>query len=510
MKHALLTLVMLLSALVLTAQTGTLHDLSAKDLNRLEKAVELMDNGMPETAIDIIETLVKVYPDNYDIMYELGYAYNVTGDYDKLLKLCNQLKKHPRANFQVYQMEGNTLDYMGKRKEAIEAYNEGLKRFPDAGMLYVEQAIISEHEQDYDQAVMLYEKAIEVEPDLASPYYHLAKLYAMSTEPVWALLYGEVACLLEPGSNRSNEMSKLMYDIYQDHIQIDNEQGTINTTLTETHTININQDTSIVKIPLPLGYEVAMLRSLAGVTSLDLKNLVEVKRRFTEEFHEMYKDYYDVPILDFDYKVFKNGYWEPYCMWLLQKGDEKAYEKWLENDSASAAMDAFITWYNQDTFKPTKERPTLRTQVYLKDRLNIPPFEEIGDADGCRKHKLDAQRLARWVLEQPFDTTSTLKLKVNAFIITWATNSDEVSLTLRDSPVGTSPCGVMATICALIDYAITNNVKDPGEEGFRYAVKTAIAYMERNGEELSEEAKSFLNMTSEQQNQLLHQYYIKN
>ncbi len=80
MKHALLTLVMLLSALVLTAQTGTLHDLSAKDLNRLEKAVELMDNGMPETAIDIIETLVKVYPDNYDIMYELGYAYNVTGE----------------------------------------------------------------------------------------------------------------------------------------------------------------------------------------------------------------------------------------------------------------------------------------------------------------------------------------------------------------------------------------------------------------------------------------------
>ena len=483
MKHTLLTLVMLLSALVLTAQTGTLQDLSAKDRTRLEKAVELMDNGMPETAIDIIETLIKVYPDNYDIMYELGYAYNVTGDYDKLLKLCNQLKKHPMANFQVYQMEGNTLDYMGKRKEAIKAYNEGLKRFPDAGMLYVEQAIISEHEQDYDQAVMLYEKAIEVEPDLASPYYHLAKLYAMSTEPVWALLYGEVARLLEPSNNRSNEMSKLMYDIYQDHIQFDNEQGTINSTLTETHTINVNQDTSVVEIPLPLGYEMAMLRSLAGATSLDLKNLVEVKRRFTEEFHEMYKDYYDVPILDFDYKVFKNGYWEPYCMWLLQKGDEKAYEQWLENDSATAA---------------------------LKDRLNIPPFEEIGDADGCRKHKLDAQRLARWVLEQPFDTTSTLKLKVNAYIITWATNSDEVSLTLRDSPVGTSPCGVMATICALIDYAITNNVKDPGEEGFRYAVKTAIAYMERNGEELSEEAKSFLNMTSEQQDQLLHQYYIRN
>ena len=346
MKHTLLTLVMLLSALVLTAQTGTLQDLSAKDRTRLEKAVELMDNGMPETAIDIIETLIKVYPDNYDIMYELGYAYNVTGDYDKLLKLCNQLKKHPMANFQVYQMEGNTLDYMGKRKEAIKAYNEGLKRFPDAGLLYVEQAIISEHEQNYDQAVMLYEKAIEVEPDLASPYYHLAKLYAMSTEPVWALLYGEVARLLEPSNNRSNEMSKLMYDIYQDHIQFDNEQGTINSTLTETHTINVNQDTSVVEIPLPLGYEMAMLRSLAGVTSLDLKNLVEVKRRFTEEFHEMYKDYYDVPILDFDYKVFKNGYWEPYCMWLLQKGDEKAYEQWLENDSASAAMDAFITWSN--------------------------------------------------------------------------------------------------------------------------------------------------------------------
>lgn len=501
---------MLLSAMMMTAQTGTLKDLSAKDLTRLEKAVELMDNGMPETAIEIIETLIKTYPDNYDIMYELGYAYNVTKDYDKLLKLCKQLKKHPRANFQIYQMEGNTLDYMGKREEAIKAYNEGLKKFPDAGLLYVEQAIISEHEQDYDKAVQLYEKAIEVEPDLASPYYHLAKLYAMSTEPVWALVYGEVACLLEPGSNRSNEMSKLMYDIYQERILIDNEQGTIKSMLTESNTININKDTSVVEIPLPLGYEAAMLRSLPGTTSLDLKSLVEVKRRFTEEFHEMYKDYYDLSILDFDYKVLKNGYWEPYCMWLLQMGDEKAYELWLESDSASAAMDAFVTWYNQDIFKPTKEKPTLRTKVYRQDNLDMPPIEEIGDAKGCRKHRLDAQRLARWMLEQPFDTTSTLQKRVNAFIVVWGTNSDEVTLTLRDSPVGHSPCSVMATIYALIDYAITNDVKDPGEEGFRYAVKTAIAYMYRNGEELSEEAKSFLNMTPEQQDQVLHQYYIKN
>lgn len=510
MKHYLFALVMLLSAMTLTAQTGTLKDLSAKDVTRLEKAIGLMDNGMPETAIDIIESLLRTYPDNYDVLYELGYAYSVTKDYDKLLELCKQLKKHPMANFQVYQMEGNTLDYMGKRKEAIKAYNEGLKKFPDAGLLYVEQAIISEHEQDYDQAVLLYEKAIEVEPSLASPYYHLAKLYSMSTEPVWALVYGQVACLLEPGTNRSIEMSKLMYDIYQDHIQIDNEQGTIKSTLTETHTININQDTSVIEIPLPLGYEAAMLRSLAGTTSLDLKNLVEVKRRFIEEFHRMYKDYYDVSILNFDYKVLKSGYWEPYCMWLLQSGDEEAFGQWLESDSASAAMEAFVDWYNQDIFKPTKEKPTLRTKVYLQDNLNIPPFEEIADAKGCREHKADAQRLARWILEQPFDTTSTMKKKVNAFVIAWGSVSDEVSLTLRDSPVGSSPCGVMATICALLDYAITNNVKDPGEEGFRYAVKTAIAYMERNGEDLSEEAKSFLNMTSEQQDQLLHQYYIKN
>ena len=169
MKHYILSLVMLLSAMTLTAQTGTLNDLSAKDVTRLEKAIGLMDNGMPETAIDIIESLLRTYPDNYDVLYELGYAYSVTKDYDKLLKLCEQLKKHPMANFQVYQMEGNTLDYMGKRKEAIKAYNEGLKKFPDAGLLYVEQAIISEHEQDYEQAVLLYEKAIEVEPSLASP-----------------------------------------------------------------------------------------------------------------------------------------------------------------------------------------------------------------------------------------------------------------------------------------------------------------------------------------------------
>ena len=154
MKQLLMTLLIALTAvLALSAQTGTAQDLGDIDRERMANAIQLMDNGQVDKAIQIIQDLDKMYPDNYDVLYELGYAYNLKKDYDSLLKLCKRLKKHPRANFQIYQMMGNTLDYMGKRKEAIKAYQEGLKRFPDAGLLYVEQAIISEHEQDYDKAV---------------------------------------------------------------------------------------------------------------------------------------------------------------------------------------------------------------------------------------------------------------------------------------------------------------------------------------------------------------------
>lgn len=124
----LLLLLILAATVVLTSPAQTdRKDMSEAAVARLDKAVTLMDNGMAETALEILENLDKEYPNNYTVLYEMCYAHSVMGNLKRVVELCKRLEKHPAADFQVYHMEGNALDNMGKRKEAIKIYNRGLE-----------------------------------------------------------------------------------------------------------------------------------------------------------------------------------------------------------------------------------------------------------------------------------------------------------------------------------------------------------------------------------------------
>ena len=142
-KTLLLSMIALLAVLTGMAQT-TAADLSESARTRLDKAITLMDTGMAQTAIEILSNLDKEYPDNYNVLYEMCYAYWVSGEKKKALDILKRLESHPAATFMVYHLEGNCLDDMGKSKEAIKAYNRGLERFPNAPLLYVEQGRIAQ------------------------------------------------------------------------------------------------------------------------------------------------------------------------------------------------------------------------------------------------------------------------------------------------------------------------------------------------------------------------------
>ena len=513
MKKRLIILVSLLAAVMaVCAQSIDEVDFSEIDSQRFENAIQMMDNGAADKAIEILLALDKTYPDNYVILYELGYAYSITKEYTKLLKICDRLKNHPEANFQVYQMIGNTLDYMGKRKDAIKAYNEGLKKFPNAGMLYVEQAIIYEHEQDYNQAVALYDKAIEVEPTLDSPYYHLAKLFSMSTEPVWAIIYGETAMIIGVNSDRSKELSKLIYDTYKDNIHISDNGKTIHTTLTEMNTIDMSADSSVVRIPLPIAFEIELQKSMVHLNdTIDLPTLIEIRKGFIEQLYSDMNGYYDIPILDFQRKVLDNGHWEAYNMWLLMEGDLDYFDEWTRQESSTTKLRAFADWFGKTytEIMPTL-RPTSRSKIFLAENLNIPNLDEVSDAKGCHEHNADALRLAQWLFEQPTDSTNRALKHVQQFMIIWATNSDEVAIEIRPSAVlGSSPEGTVYTIFALIEYALNNKVKNPGEEGYCYAVKRVLNFLDKNRQRLplDDTVERYLQMSPEELDRQLHDDY---
>ena len=509
-KRLVLLLCALVGVLAVSAQTTSEVDLSDIDNQRIANAIQMMDNGRADKAIEILKELDKAYPDNYDILYELCYAYTVNQQFDEVLKLCKRLIKHPKANFQVYQMMGNTLDYMGKRKDAIKTYQDGLKKYPNAGLLYVEQAIISEQEEDYDKAVQLYEKALEVEPTLASSYFHLAKLFSMSTEPVWAIVYGEAACLLNVGDQRREMLGQLIYGLYQQNISISDNGNSIHTTMTKENTIDISPDSSIVRIPLPIAYEMSLLKSLAtNKGPIDLPNLINIRQGLIEHLYKDFNGYYDVSILDYQRRILENGHWEAYNMWLMEDADPESFIKWTREDSAKDKMEAFAEWYDENPFEPTQTSPTLRTKVFLTENLNLPPMETLATAEGCRQCSADALRLAKWLFEHPADTTNHTRKQIQQFLIIWATNSDNVSIEIRPSAVLGTVEGTVYSIYALIEYALDNNVKYPGEEGYCYAVKRVLDYLDKNRTylQLNDTIERYLQMSPEELDRQLHDDY---
>ena len=86
---------------------------------------------------------------------------------------------------------GNAQDALGNPEAATKTYDEGLKRFPNSGSLYLEKGNIHLLHKRYAEAAECYTRGVEVQPDFASNYYRLAKLLAGSTEPLWAIVYAE-------------------------------------------------------------------------------------------------------------------------------------------------------------------------------------------------------------------------------------------------------------------------------------------------------------------------------
>ena len=515
MKKALLSFIALVAVFTGLAQT-TSADLSESARTRLEKAITLMDTGMAETAIEILSNLDKEYPNNYNVLYEMCYAYYVLGEKKKALEILKRLEDHPAATFMVYHLEGNCLDELGKTKEAIKAYNRGLERFPDAALLYVEQGRIAQKKEDYNQAVELFEKAIETDPRHPSAYYCLAMLYADSYEPFWAIMYGEAARLLcftyDNYAKWSEQMSELIYLLYKEHIDITNDGDStrIHTTFTKMNEISVSKDSSQVFMPLPMAFEMEMAGALKPEKEITLQSLIDVRGRFIDSFYERFNDYYDVSILDFQRQVRESGHWQAYNMFLLTHGDMDAYKQWRDTDpTADEQLGAFARWYDQHPFTPSTEHPTLRPKAYRLINLGIPARENVMNAQDCRKHSADALRLSRWWLDQPLDTNSYIQDQVQRFLVNWCINSDEITIEMRDCSVIESREGMMAMMFAMIEYGLEHKVKNPGEEGFAYAFKRALTYLDKNRAviDVPERAEECLKMTPAQLDQRIHEEY---
>jgi tetratricopeptide (TPR) repeat protein len=349
-RQIILLTLFILSLNSVHAQSSDVDKARAK----YDKAIYQMDNGNPDEAIALLKDAKKLDPANaYEYDYETGYAYFIKKDYPTAIKMFEKVVKYPEVTSRAYQMLGNIYDISGNSKKAVSTYDEGLKKFPKAGNLYLEKGMLFMIQKDYNNAIANFEKGIEVDPAYSTNYYRAAQIYLGSKDKVWGMIYGEIFLNLERNSKRTVEISKLMYKTYFNNITITSDTSAKVTFASNTISIDIN-NFKVEDFKLPYGlmvYEPTLLIAikLDSTKTIDYNSLNPIRTRFADIYASKDAEKYPNVLFEYQKKILDAGHMEAYNYWVLTRGNSEAFSDWeMENTEKS---DKFIEWFANNPLK---------------------------------------------------------------------------------------------------------------------------------------------------------------
>jgi tetratricopeptide (TPR) repeat protein len=348
-QPAMIKQIKLIALFVLLFSAPAVYSQSNSEKAREMKnnAVKLMDEGQIDESIKILKEAQKLDPDNFNVMYETAFAYVLKKDYKEAVKILEKNVDHKEVTDQLYQLLGNSYDYWEKPEKAIEAYDAGLKKFPNSGKLYLEKGNVYLIKKDYNKAVPLYEKGIEVDPEFPSNYYRLALLFCNSQERVWGLLYGELFLNLEHGSKRFYEVSELLYATYKDGIKINGDSSKISFCKNMAMNIEDLSSKKPMKFPFCMPFEQSFAVATIGVKTVDVNSLNTLRTNFLSNWYQFKHDKtYPNVLYEYQEKVRAAGHLEAYNHYILAGADETSFKEWATANKEK--LTNFINWYKEN------------------------------------------------------------------------------------------------------------------------------------------------------------------
>ena len=334
--------VLLFTASAVYSQTN-----SEKAIEMKENAIKLMDDGKVDESIKILQEAQKLDPENIFIPYEIAYAYVLKKDYQEAVKILEKNLDNKKVTDHFYQLLGNSYDYWEKSDKAIEAYDAGLKKFPSSGKLYLEKGNVYYIKKDYNKAIPLYEKGIEVNPEFPSNYYRLALLFCNSKQSMWGLLYGELFLNLEHGSERFYEISELLYATYKEGIKITSDTSS----KIDFCEITINAEDLVnkkkPKFPFCMPFGTTFSIAMVGAKSVDVNSLCGIRTNFLSAWYQFKHDKeYPNVLFEYQEKVRAAGHLEAYNHYILAGADSDSFKEWAGANKEK--LTNFINWYKEN------------------------------------------------------------------------------------------------------------------------------------------------------------------
>lgn len=375
MRQWIAGLLLMLCGIAGYAKAGVTDDspLSPEDNELLENAVAMVDKGQSVAAFKDFELLAAKYPKNFVVQYERLYCLYTLERYDEVIKDRKSVLDNKDASDIAYQIIGNAYDIAGKTRQAVKTYEDGLKLFPESGLLYLELGNIYLNKKEYDNALENYNRGIMVQPDFASNYYRAATLYMSSSNMlVWGLVYGESAILLAPSKvDRHEELARMMIDCLKENVHFNYDGETrLKMTLVPSRGMTLDKSSQTVYLAFPGIYEGAIVQPLKKMFdekiqfTCDLKQLIEIRKGLVETYFSVTDNLYgnSMYLLEFQKQVIDAGHWDAYNYYLFGVCYPEEFERWISSNRR--AFEGFADWYNKSPYTLGNGRSVDINQIY--------------------------------------------------------------------------------------------------------------------------------------------------
>lgn len=342
-------------------------------MKTIQNCIWLIDNDMPQSAMEDLDLLAKEYPDNYVIQYERACALYRLGRYDDVVKISKRLIKHRNVTPIAFHIYGNALDNLGKTDQAINVYSKGLKRFPDAGMLYLELGVVALKQEHYNEAINKFECGIAAAPSFTSNYYRAAEMLLSSDAKAWGLVYAETSILLAlHNTARQAEMAGGIRDTWLAALTFEESNDSVKAkvSLIPSRNISMSEDGQNTYLDFQ--------GILEGCANISAQKSIETLRPFTGSISQLAslrqgiaETYADITgnlygnsmyLLKYQQQIIEAGYWEAYNYFLFSATCPDEFAQWHEANQNKLAE--FAQWIRANPLPLDNNHTVSRFRVF--------------------------------------------------------------------------------------------------------------------------------------------------
>jgi tetratricopeptide (TPR) repeat protein len=281
-----------------------------------ETAKTLVQKGDFDNAVVILERAKQQEPNNVEILRDLCYANYLKRDFAKAIEAGKELVKKPNADEQAFQLLGLSYKAIASYKECAKLYRTALRKFPNSGVIYNEYAELLAQDKELDEAILQWEKGIEVDPQYSSNYYNAAMYYGHKNNWIRAAIYGELFLNLESYTARTDEVKTQLFIVYRNLLM----PGTMQ------HLKDMKTTSAFEKTVL----DVLMKAAANAKGEPSIADLSGLRTTFIKEWmQEDKKKTYPFRLFDHQQYLLSQDIFEAYNYWLFSPADNSAaYQNW--------------------------------------------------------------------------------------------------------------------------------------------------------------------------------------